>query len=539
MKRLSFLFLLALLLAASTASARLNVSVTQNPAIYQILDTLTAFGLIDDYIIGQRPLSETEIFRLLNEAKKNLPRIEGKSTEARTIILIKQIEHFLPNEDHEKDTFTVIPLRQFSLQYLFLNSPYRSVPTNISNLRIDALINPLIAYNGGRPYQDEQNFMFESEHEIHLGSYFDISGQPQFLFAKQDNGTQDTMKWNFDHLYLRSEFKNIGIQAGRDQLVWGFDPEGGSVYSTNARGIDMLKISNISPYYLPWIFKYLGKMDTAFLFGILGSDQFFSYPYMTAYKLSFLPHKNFEWAFTYALISGGKGAPHSSFGSRLVDTLGGYIPNLYGGDNPVDDFASNREGAFEFLLRIPKWRGTQIYYEFTLEDFNIPQYKFIHESVNRAGIYIPRLTNDGRKSLRLEYKNSGFVAYRHNQFFSGWTNHQRLMGDELGPNAQGAYIRFVFKPTFYWQSELGFAWEQRDSDLYFIPSSGSVQRLADSPDETRYRFMGNILYRMQDSFSIALHAGYERVQQFNFIPGDDRNNFLTDIKLTWYPEFDS
>ncbi|MBI5299582.1 MAG: hypothetical protein HY877_04730 [Deltaproteobacteria bacterium] len=537
MKRLSFLFLLALLLVASTASARLNVSVTQNPAIYQILDTLTAFGLIDDYMLGQRPLSETEIFRLLNEAKTNLPRVKGQKIEPRAMLLLAQCEHFLPDKKETiADTLRITPLQHFSLQYLFLDSPYRFVTPTVSSAKIDALINPLVAYEGGRPYKDEHNFMFESEHAIHLGSHFDISGQPQFLFAKQNNGAEDTMQWSFDHLYLRSEFKNIGMQDGRDQLVWGFDPEGGNIFSINGRGLDMLKISNITPFHLPWILKYLGKMNATFFFGDLTHGTVFPYTYITGYKLSFLPHKNFEWGFTTALVSGGYGSPQASVGARFVDTIGGYIPNLIGLGNPIDAFASNRIGAFEFALRIPKWRGTQIYWEFSLDDANFNQYKFVYESLNHAGIFIPRLTSDGRNQLRLEYKNAGFLPYRHEQFISGWTNNKLLLGDALGPDAQGVYVRYDFAPTYYWQHQLGFVWEERDSDLYSIPI---IHKTVENPAETRFRWWAGCRWRSTEAFEIALRAGYERVQQFNFIPGDDRNNFLTDIKLTWYPEFDS
>lgn len=542
MKKTVLVFLSLLALFPATVFARLNVSVTQNPALYQILDALTAFGLIDDQILGQRPYSKTEVLRLIDEAQKNLPRIQGTMIEPRAMILLRQIRHFLPRDGSEEKKFNVTPLQQFSLQYLYLDSPYRAVPANVGLGRIDALVNPLVAYYGGRPYQDGQNFVYEMGQAIHISRHFDIAGQPQFFFEKPAaSGAQDILQWNFDHLYLRSEFANIGIQIGRDQLVWGIDPEGGSVYSTDARGIDMFKLSNISPFHLPWIFKYLGKMDATFIFGVLGNDQYFPHPYMTAYKLSLLPHKNFEWAFTYALISGGEGSPSTSFGSRVEDALWGYIPNLFGGDSPTsnqDAFASNRVGGFEFLLRIPKWRGTQIYYEVTLEDFNIPQYQFIHESTNRVGIFIPRFSADGRKSLRLEYKNSGFLPYRHDQFASGWTHHQKLMGDELGPDAQGVYLRYGYHPTFYFQNELGFAWEQRDSDLYRLPPSGAVQRAANNPDETRYRFWSRMRWRHSDLFEMALNVGYERVRQFNFTPGNDRNNFLTDLKLTWHPSFD-
>lgn len=540
MKRLFFLLLLALLLATSTASARLNVSVTQNPAIYQILDTLTAFGLIDDYIIGQRPYSLSEVIRLINEAQKNLPRIRQASFEPRAIILIDQLKGFLDEEGEEKkDAFLVTPLKQFSLQQLYLSSPYRAVPVNNGSGFIDAIINPFVSYRGGRPYQDGENFVYESEHEIHFAPYFDLSGQPQFFFEHPNNGNPDVMQWNYDHLYLRSEFSNVGIQVGRDQLVWGPDPEGGSIFSTNARGLDMIKISNVSPFRLPWIFKYFGKMDASFFFGVLGKDQPFPYPYLTGFKLSFLPHKNFEWAFTTAEMSGGFGSPRASLGSRVVDTFLGFIPNIFGGDNPLDNTASNRIGSFEFMWRIPQWRGLQFYYEFTLDDLSIEQYKFVHESVNRVGLHMPRLSNDGRNGLRLEYQHSGFLPYRHGQFISGWTNHQRLMGDELGPDGQSVYATYSFKPTIYWQNSFQFAWETRDSDVYLIPNIGGARRIIDNLSEDRYRLTSANNLKMNQNLHITLNLGYERVQSFNFVPGNDRNNFLTDIKLTWYPEFGS
>ena len=274
-------------------------------------------------------------------------------------------------------------------------------------------------------------------------------------------------------------------------------------------------------------------MQATFMFGVLSNDREFSYPYVSAYKFSFLPHRNFEWAVTTALISGGKGSPSSGLGNRIADIFVGYVPNLYGGESPVDNFASNRIGAFSFKFKIPRWRGTQIYYEVTLEDLNTA-YKFFHEAFNRVGVYLPRLSKDGRHSLRFEYKRAGFLPYRHQQYISGWTLHRQILGDELGSDAQAISALWHYQLNFNWHHNMKWTFEQRDSDVYST-NNNTVSKISDGQTETRLRLQSEFDWQQTKRLATVLRLGYEHVRDFNFVGGANKNNYMVGLSFRWTP----
>lgn len=534
--KIRFILLFSLLSFLSSLSyARLNVSVTEDPWIYTTVDQLIAFGLVDDALLSQKPISLSEVLRIKNQAKENLKRIEGKEIETRVRLLLKQLEEALP-KDPPKKKFAMTPLKKLRTEYLYVDSPERVVLPNISAHRINAITNPIVAYRNGRPFGDGQNFHLETAHELSWEPYFSISGQPQFFLLKRPDTTNDTMQWSFDHLYLRSEIKNIGLQIGRDQIVWGPTPLKGNVFSANARGHDMFKISNISPFHLPWIFKYLGFMDASFFFSVLESKREFPYAYISAFKLSFLPHHNIQFGFTAATMSGGKGSPHNSLGSRIADPFVGYIFNLAGGTSPMDSFASNRIGGFDLKWRMPSLRGTEFYYELIMEDIS-KYYRFYLESFNRAGFYIPRLSSDGRHALRLEFNHSGFLPYRHEQFISGWTHNRHLMGDELGPDGIAGHVDYEYHPTPYWMHHASLSLEKRDSDLYRVLNNQPVPKTSNGPTETRLRFTNGFERKLTETLKLGMDWGIERITQFNFVLGNDGYNFLAAVKVTLFPKY--
>ncbi|MDO8493746.1 MAG: capsule assembly Wzi family protein [Deltaproteobacteria bacterium] len=525
------LIYLSFFLVFNSAHASLNADPLEEKWVYRTVEQLVAFGLLDHAILFQQPLSWKAIQKYAEEAQQNLSRVEGTIIEPRVRLLLLELKRQIPNDPPEKK-IKMDPVRSVEAGYLFLDSPDRSVPqSRASSHQITARINPLVADRGGRPFVDGQNFSLETSHALYWEPYFSIVGQPQVFLQKNANGN-DRFDANYDKLYLRSELKNVGIQFGRDRLLFGPGGQKGSVFSGNARGIDMFKISNVSPYRLPWILKYLGFLDTTFFFGVLENSREFPHAYVTGYVLSFLPHKNFQLSFTATSMSGGEGSPPASLGSRIFDPFFGYMINSVSGANPSDDFASNRLGAFDFKWRIPSWRGAEIYYGFTLDDLNT-QYRFFHESFQRVGIYLPRLSNDGIESLRLEYNHAGVLPYRHAQFVSGWTRYNELMGDSLGPDSQAVHLTYDYSSNPAWEHMLAFSWEQRDSDDYVISGNDPIRRIADNPTETRTRGRFALNRHLKGNFWVCAQLGLEWVDTFNFQPGSDFMNFLSDVRLTW------
>jgi len=523
------------LLLPSLSFASLNVSIVEEPQIYRAIDQLISLRLIDKVILGHKPWSRSEAARLIKEAQENISRIEDVEVEVEARRVLKYLSREFKKELEEDFSFKLSPFSKINLEYLFLDSPFRKVaPVSTGGGdQIDAFINPLVSHQLGRNFADTHNGFMETRHEIELGRYFSIAGNTTFL-ARTGKQTSDEVNLRFDELYLRSEFKNIGVQFGRDILAWGQGSLGGLIHSTNATPLDMFKISNIHPFYYPWIFKHLGPSQISFYFSVLEESRDRPHPYMVGYKFSFRPLKNFEFGFTNAILSGGEGGSPASAGQRLADVFG-FLGNGFGSDPNI----SNRVGGFDFALRIPPLRGAKLYYEVLFEDLLPPGHwntMFLDEAIHQAGILFGRLNKTGTQSLRLEYQHSGYRPYRHAQYTSGWTRNEKIMGSELGPDADGLLIEFESQPTFDFAQRHSIAAEVRDSDLFALLNNATVVRKTqDNPSEKRFRWMSSFDLHHNPKVSWNLSFGYERVYGFNFVPGRNINNFLVGLKMTMRP----
>lgn len=535
--KLFFIFgLLLTLLASSAGFAYRNVALTEEGQAYRMVEKLIAFKLVDKVIVGNKPWSRRELTRLIKEAQGNIGRLEENGESAIQVRLLlnnlsaqfqPEIEHASPNGLH--------PFSELSFEYFFLDSPQRSIPMNVgTGDAIDAVVNPLVSYRRGRRYEDTHNVGFAARHFLDWTDHLAIAGRSHFLF-RQRQGDQDYMRWGFDELYLRGEVKNLGVQIGRDVLALGPAREGGVFHSTNATPLDSFKIANVSPFYYPWIFKYLGPAQATFYFSVLPERADHNHPYIAGWKLSVQPHRNFEIGVTHAVMSGGEGAPGASVGTRVADAFGVFAAFI-----SKDPNISNRIGGWDMTFRIPALRGLTLYHEVLLEDTLALQHAklmFVDEAIHQVGFFLPRFNNRGTQSLRFEFQHSGFRPYRHHQYASGWTNNRRLLGNELGPDAVGAFIAWELEPTRHFYHKQTLSYEVRDSDLYrFNPTADSVTKTADNPSEKRFRWMGVVEWSHHPQRKWHLSFGLERVQQFNFQPGRNANNALVNVGLTVYPK---
>ena len=529
------LCLVLLLFPGLVFAAPLNVDLVDenDVAVYDAIDQLTAFGLIDTLNKGQRPWSRNEMARMIREAKGNLERIDNVPVEIQARQTLKFLGKRYKSELDDLSEVAFYPVKEVSFEYLYLDSPNREVPVNVgTGDEIRAVINPLIAYRKGRSYQDTHNFGIETTHELDLTKYFAVWAAPNFLFRVRE-GAPDYVRIGFDDLYGRTEFSNIGIQLGRDVMAWGQARYGGIFNSTNATPLDMLKISNVSPFEYPWIFKFLGPSSAGFYFGIMEDNRIFPRDYITGLKVTFQPWRNVEFGLSGELMSGGRGAPSAPFGKRVEDFFGVFA-TLFNDDPNI----SNRLGGMDFLLRIPKWRGLEFYYELLLEDTQSISHwntMFIDYAMHQVGIFMPRLNNIGTQNLRFEFVYTGFRPYRHHQFKSGWARNSRILGNEMGPDSMGAALTFESRPTYHFVQTHQFAVENRGSNLYSLQNDATKVVVAQrNPSETRYRWMSAFTLESKPQVDWTLGFGYERVQQFNFAPGSNRNNFLVNLRLNIY-----
>src|SRR3569832_1347942 len=102
--------------------------------------------------------------------------------------------------------------------------------------------------------------------------------------------------------------------------------------SDNSEPIYHLRLSQISPIRLPWVFRYLGPMRVDAFIGKFSGHEIQRQPYLLGQKVTFKPTRDFEVGFSRTVIfAGGPAHPlslgqfwksFSSFGDALSATPG-------------------------------------------------------------------------------------------------------------------------------------------------------------------------------------------------------------------------
>lgn len=523
--------LLGLLLVSTIgmATSPSSPNVPVGDPVYRDIDKLVAAGLAKDLIYGHRPWSRSEIVRIIRVAmeKRNLLGPAADSHLAQVDRILDRLENSFREElsGHHRPR----PITSLQAEYTLTDLETRAIHDNGFG-SVNASIEPLTAYREGRRYPDGHQISLETEHFLQVSRYFSFYGRPRLQWDISHDG-ETAVKPFIQQLYGKFGILNFELEVGRDSVVWGQGESGGILLSNNARPFDMIKLSNPTPKPLPWLFKYLGPFRYTFFVANLGPEREFPYSYLTGLKISAKPVSFFEIGFGQTLVLGGDGAPGPlSFTNIIQEIFASTFTDRVGDINTIN--LSNRETGFDFRFFLPFLRNSQVYLDVQFEDDSSERLFMLTDLASyQAGVYIPRLDNTGRWDLRFDYRHGSPYFYRHSLFTTGMSLNGRLWGDELGPQADGAYVTlsYDYSPDL-WLSGT-FQLERRDGDLLaeLKDADGSNRRVvATTPRPAEFRTLWKTtgVYRFQKPVSLSVELAYERISSFNFSSGDDRNGFL-------------
>ena len=387
------------------AFAQATPLVPPDARVYRDIEQLGAAGLIDTLIVGTRPFSERQILRLLGEARRNLARNPRARAWAERAIAT-DIAQYTREGNRVYDAIRA--------EEVTLGSPYRQIERD-PNGTIDAAINPLVAYRGGRPATDGSTSSFETQHSATLGSHVAVMVNPRFTVQLPRGGNSES-EVRLQTGAVQALFGNVSIEAGRDYAVFGQSPQGGLLLSENAPPLDMIRIGSEEPFVLPWFLRAVGPMTMSFLVSDLGAeDQVHPHARLAAYHISFLPHPQFEIGVEVADAMGGRGGQPASFSDRIADA----IPLIDAIFRTHSDFEfSNKMAGGDLRWRMPSWRGFELYAEGDIDDFDYRRLRsvFLEDGGYIVGTSLSCLAECGRFGVRAEYHQTGIRYYTHGDY---------------------------------------------------------------------------------------------------------------------------
>jgi hypothetical protein len=431
-------------LVIATAATRgwASTYVTEIPlddAIYVELDTLNNLGVLDTYISEIRPISRIEAARLVVEAQDNLSRVADPAGLAHS--LVNDLAAQLPQEvewikDDRQDNLGNVfyPLERIEAGYVFSSGQRRTFNNNGVGPLHAVEATPLLANDDDLSTEPGSNEVGRLAMWEGLGSFFTVYGEGAVAGPLTRAGQNPRLDLLTGAGVV--SWGNLALSFGKEEMVWGTGYFGALSQGANAAPFPALRLRNIHPTYLPGFLRYLGPMRFDAFFGQLDGDRYFAHPWLDGQALVFKPLPTVEFGIDHAIMFGGR---HND-GYNWAGFLG--RATAFDTGNPTVGNTNSRGGLF-VKAYFPHWRGLQIYQE-TLGEDNLTKevpgigrfLPFLSVSY-QGGVYLPRLSADGRTTLRFEYAviESNYSNHSDSLY---WAYDNRLMGYPLGPDSSRA-----------------------------------------------------------------------------------------------------
>jgi hypothetical protein len=243
--------------------------------------------------------------------------------------------------------------------------------------------------------------------------------------------------------------------------------------SDNAFPLDTLRINNIWPFRLPWIFKNMGRWSGTWFVSRLEKRFDPSHAWVSGWKLDCMPAGFLKLGIGHILQFGGKGVNmmgiHDFIGnSSLFFSSGGGI------DEPENHIMSL--DAQIFLRRIDRFlpiaTGAKLYTEWGAEDEakNIPV-----DLAHIAGAYITDVFKIPGFDLKAEIARFHKIFYTHFKYISGYTHKGNFIGHHTGGDSEDIALSALFNFPDEYKLNATFSHMRKGLNKAFIETTNQIR----------------------------------------------------------------
>ncbi|MBF0104205.1 MAG: hypothetical protein HQM16_02650 [Deltaproteobacteria bacterium] len=530
MKRLFYILIMTMLCLVTTPSAQAKVVASD----WEFLDDyqrLIACGAVKRPFFGQRLWTTREIAREIRAIDRE--NIKSRCTQEFVAETIRRLSPLITREESvlsNKHRLSLNPVESVS-------AGYRLMPGGDSVFQAggtDAVINTFREYEQGRVFGVGHQFSVQTEHELSwLKQQLVVLPRFDVLVHNEFNNVDD-YRLTLQEAYLLFDLWKLTILAGRAPVVWGQAEHGGFIFGENVRPLDHIQLTPTEAFRFPWFFKYIGDLKFSLIFGTLGPEQRYPWPFFTGLTLGFKPLKFIELNMSHVFEFGGNGAEKLGV-ETFIREFFGFIPHIAS----TSPRGSNKMSEINGRFFIPPLMGTEIYLSYFMDDANTGSTRafkkhFLHNSSYQAGVVFTCFLFSCHDELRLEYTNSSPISYRHTEFNNGWVVNHNIVADPLGSNGNRFLVSWKREWDRKYMTGLTARFASRENKQYGVGTDIlDVTTTFDGPAEKRYSIISQHHIRLRHPISLKLDLGYEYISNYQSVPSRTKNSCLLSAEMQY------
>jgi len=540
-------------------------SVPLDSWVYAAFDRLAALGYAPSGYANLRPWTRMECARLLAAASADLGIDSGSDSSALSATggTIENVDKAIDNPKTNRRASTEAIRLYQALQLEFSRDLDRFDGARTSAVGVDSIYTRYLGIAGtpladgyhfgqtlindfGRPYGSGTNLVSGASASGSAGPFaFYIRGEYQHAAAlpaysqpvQQMIGSVDVTppqdpihttvldQFRLLDAYVTWNLKTVQISAGRQSLWWGPGAGGPSNFSDNAEPMDMVRLTNPSPWILPGFLHWLGPLRWDSFVGLMAGHHYPPLPAIDGQKLSFKPTPNLEFGFSRTIVFrpvtlGMLWRGFSSFGDNKTTIPGS------GAD------VGDRRGGFDFSYRLPGLRKWATLYNDGMTDDDTSPLGAPQRSLMNPGIYLPQIPRIPKLDFRAEMAWSdppalsdrgGRYVYYNGAYHDSYTNGGSLLGSWVGREGHGLQLW-----STYWVSPrhpVQVGYRQAHVDRNFIPAGGEI-----------HDFFARASFQLRPQWEMATFLQYER-WNFPVLSPLAGPNTVASIELIYRPKW--
>jgi len=336
---------------------------------------------------------------------------------------------------------------------------------------------------------------------------------------------------NFRLIEANLSFHGLGheISGGKSDAWLGPGMGSAMAWSNNAENIYSFRINRVEPLYIPLLSRLLGPMRYDFFYGSLKGHTAPNNDYTHSEMFSFMPTRNFQFAFQRTIVFGGAG--HEPV------TLHTFFKGFFSVNDtqPALKFSRDDPGArfsdFSFSYRLPFVRNYLTLYADSETHDDVTPVSAPRRSGYRPGIFLSQFPGAKRLSLRVEGVSTdcatlvcvnGGNEYTEVVQKQAYTNKGYILGDWIGREAKGgqAWLTYHLSGNEWVQ----FSYLNKKTPKDFI-AGGTTQN----------QFRVDVLKRIGPDVEVNAWYQRENWKAPIYLPGAQGNNTFT-VQVTFFPK---
>jgi len=498
---LKYIIIIALIISFSSyAAASPSVDVPLRHWSYDAIEKLAIVGLCDISDIGMRPVSRIKMAYIIKTAIDKARDYDqefgwGEQSYMETLLnkLIDEFRIELVGIGVEVANTSDKPLPKNTLKLL----SDMKVEKVYSRIDKDYM---LFENKDGWVLKDGFNARVEATAWASIPELCAVSVTPGIRYSKDDIdvGIEDV------HLRINPTGWNTEYSIGRSSMWWGPGFHGSVLMSDNAIPLDTLRINNIQPFRLPWVFEKMGRWNGTWFVSRLEKKFNPSHAMVTGWKMDYIPADFLKMGVGHILMFGGKGVNNYGFhdfvgNSSLFFSSGG------GADDPENHIMS--WDAQLFLRRIDKFfpiaTGAKIYTEWGAEDEakSVPV-----DLASISGVYLADVFKVPGFDVKAEVARFHQIFYEHFKYTSGFTHKGNYIGHHAGPDSEDISLSGIFNFPDEYKFSATFSHMRRGLTKTYIETTNQIRIECSLTDALK-------VYNIKD-VEVALFYEFDDIENF-------------------------